>query len=118
MTQRMIEQLKDMASNQAETVTSCYGVVVSQDNASRALKVILEPYGVESGWLRVLQRPYLPKKHSPHTHNEPPLTTSVENQALNHEKDDFSSYNWVGQEVIVLMLYSDFSSGVVLGPLW
>ena len=118
MTQGLIEEMKQMVMGQLQGPSACFGMVVSQDNDNKMLKVILEPYGVETGWLRVLKWPYLPIVHSPHTHNPPPGTTNTENEELNHEMDEFSSYRWVGKEVVVLMLYSDINNSVVLGPLW
>ena len=146
--QSFVEEMKGTAEGQVKSLASCFGVVVSQDNATRMLKVMLEPYGMETGWLRVMNWPYLHRhveiraldppdmKHQQvgnHGHDHcvacvpppPDPVNPIIDRVIEYDDDkdrrypnEFSRYNWVGQEVVVLMLYGDISSGVVLGPLW
>ncbi|MBE3584832.1 MAG: hypothetical protein IMW94_01420 [Thermoanaerobacter sp.] len=145
--QNLVEELKSIGADQSNIMYACFGIVVSQDNRARMLKVELEPWGVETGWLRVLNWPYLHRHveiraldppgalHPPvpqHGHDhctscypDPDPVNPVVARRIEYDPDkdhrypdEFARYNWVGQEVVVLMLYGDINSGVVLGPLW
>jgi hypothetical protein len=101
-----------------------FGTVVATDEEGRRLKIVVEPWGVETGWCKVLKDTFYPipplEIHAPHPDPDAPIDPETGQNLHKHNNHSPHEPEWpykVDQEVLAAVVQGNNGAEqyVVLG---
>jgi hypothetical protein len=115
---RVFEEQQRRMEGQIPQSPVTFGTVEAVDADNRLLKLIIEPWGTETGWCKCLKDTFYPIPiHAPHMDPDAPVDPDTDQHLFKHDDHNPQFPYKVGQEVLAAAVQGSHGSEqyVVLG---